>query len=172
MNGLGYAEPASHLPYLLAVVLAQLLRLLVLLLSPVLELRPAITAARASREAFQQTYDTRRAREVLGYSPVWEFDEGLSLAIEASEGLRNPNATVVYTGPFTRDQVSKHCTMEDLWIIVDGKVYDVTAYVGSHPGGDAIGRFAGGDSSEGFHGPQHPSQAAEILEVYYLGELA
>lgn len=51
------------------------------------------------------------------------------------------------------------------------QVYDVTPYLGQHPGGDAILRNAGGDSTEGMHGPQHPSQALEILEQHFIGRL-
>ena len=58
-----------------------------------------------------------------------------------------------------------------MWIIIDGKVYDVTEYVDIHPGGDAILRNAGGDSSVGFHGPQHPSSAVDILSKYHIGEI-
>lgn len=51
------------------------------------------------------------------------------------------------------------------------QVYDVTPYLGRHPGGDAMLRPAGGDATEGFYGPQHPVQAKEILDRYYIGML-
>lgn len=51
------------------------------------------------------------------------------------------------------------------------QVYDVTPYLGQHPGGDAILRNAGGDSTKGMHGPQHPAQAMEILEQHFIGLL-
>lgn len=47
----------------------------------------------------------------------------------------------------------------------------MTEYVDQHPGGDAILRNAGGDSSEGMSGPQHPKQAMEILEQHFIGLL-
>lgn len=50
-------------------------------------------------------------------------------------------------------------------------MYDVTPYLGQHPGGDAILRNAGGDSTDGMHGPQHPPQAMEILEQHFVGLL-
>ena len=60
----------------------------------------------------------------------------------------------------------------DLWVIIKGKVYDVTSYVDEHPGGDAILRNAGRDSTEGFYGPQHPSRVFQILDDFLVGSLA
>ncbi|KAL5682497.1 hypothetical protein ACJX0J_008882, partial [Zea mays] len=53
---------------------------------------------------------------------------------------------------FTTEEISKHSTRKDCWIIIKDKVYDVTPYVEEHPGGDAILNNAGGDSTEGFFG--------------------
>lgn len=35
---------------------------------------------------------------------------------------------------FTREEVSRHATEDDLWIIIDGAVYDVSEFVDLHPG--------------------------------------
>ena len=45
---------------------------------------------------------------------------------------------------------------QDLWIIIDGKVYDVTDYIEEHPGGASILNNAGGDSTIGFKKDHHP----------------
>lgn len=41
-------------------------------------------------------------------------------------------------------------------------MYDVTDYVYTHPGGDAILKNAGGDATTGFHGDQHPSSVMQL----------
>ena len=75
------------------------------------------------------------------------------------------------SGPFTLNEVAKHNKEDDCWIIVDGKVYDVTDYVADHPGGDSILNHAGGDSSAGVHGPQHPASMWDVLQLYHIGEM-
>uniref|UniRef100_A0A7S0QX03 Cytochrome b5 heme-binding domain-containing protein n=1 Tax=Pyramimonas obovata TaxID=1411642 RepID=A0A7S0QX03_9CHLO len=72
---------------------------------------------------------------------------------------------------FTREDVAKHNTREDCWIILKDKVYDITSYVDDHPGADAILNNAGGDSTEGFHGPQHPERVFHMIDDYLIGDL-
>ncbi|GMH32597.1 hypothetical protein BSKO_00431 [Bryopsis sp. KO-2023] len=78
---------------------------------------------------------------------------------------------------FTREEVAKHNKLDDLWVILklettnEYKVYDLTEYVDEHPGGDAIGNNAGKDATEGFHGPQHPPRAFELIGEYCIGRL-
>lgn len=41
-------------------------------------------------------------------------------------------------------EVAKHNSKESCWIIINGNAYDVTEFVGIHPGGSAtILRYAG-----------------------------
>lgn len=67
---------------------------------------------------------------------------------------------------FSADEVAKHDTADDLWLILDGKVYDFTAYYRLHPGGEAILRNAGKDSTEGFNGNQHPVRVHDMVSIY------
>jgi hypothetical protein len=39
------------------------------------------------------------------------------------------------------------------------------------PGGEAILRNAGGESTDGFFGPQHPRSVFEIIEDFCIGRL-
>lgn len=51
------------------------------------------------------------------------------------------------------------------------QVYDVSSYVDEHPGGLAILKNAGGDATEGFHGPQHPPRVFDIIDDFLIGHL-
>ena len=73
---------------------------------------------------------------------------------------------------YTRADVAQHNGQKDIWIVVKGKVYDVTPYVEEHPGGLAILRNAGGDATGGFHGPQHPPRVFDIIDDFLIGKLS
>jgi len=76
------------------------------------------------------------------------------------------------TRKISAEEVRKHNSVDDLWIIIDKKVYDVTEYAEEHPGGvAAIAKNAGGDASKGFRGPQHPSRVFDIVDDYMIGVL-
>lgn len=73
----------------------------------------------------------------------------------------------------TMEEVAKHNSEEDCWIVVKNKVYDVNEYIksGVHPGGNAsITMNAGEDTTEDFEAV-HSDKAWKQLEPYYIGEL-
>lgn len=74
----------------------------------------------------------------------------------------------------TAEVVSEYSVAESCWTIIQGNVYDITAYVPRHPGGVAnIVQACGTDGTELFEGVgEHQSGGARgILEEYYLGPL-
>ncbi|KAH7086667.1 Flavocytochrome c [Auriculariales sp. MPI-PUGE-AT-0066] len=53
---------------------------------------------------------------------------------------------------FTMDEVAKHNKKDDIWVVVDGEVLDVTKFLPDHPGGEkAILLYAGRDATEEFN---------------------
>ncbi|KAH9062410.1 Flavocytochrome c [Lactarius vividus] len=55
-------------------------------------------------------------------------------------------------GSYTIDEVAKHNKKDDIWVVVDGQVLDVTKFLPDHPGGEkAILLYAGRDATEEFN---------------------
>ena len=76
------------------------------------------------------------------------------------------------SGSYTAAEVAKHASKDDVWVVIKGKVYDLTEFVDEHPGGvESIMKRAGADATEGFFGPQHPSRVHDMVEEYLIGEL-
>lgn len=73
-------------------------------------------------------------------------------------------------------EIQKHNKVDNAWIVIDGKVYNVSSYIASHPGGDSILKNVGGDATEGFHNqPAHrvvKNHIASLLQKFYVGLLA
>ncbi|KAJ5677321.1 uncharacterized protein N7477_002954 [Penicillium maclennaniae] len=73
-------------------------------------------------------------------------------------------------GEYTSEEVGKHKTKNDLWIVIHGKVYNVTEYVRDHPGGaDVLCDVAGTDATEAYEDVGHSEDADEILKTYLIG---
>ncbi|KAN0030320.1 hypothetical protein ACTA71_010082 [Dictyostelium dimigraforme] len=70
---------------------------------------------------------------------------------------------------FTIQEVSRHNTREDCWIIINEKVYNVSSYVSSHPGGDMILQNAGGESTTLFKRAPMTSYAHIIMKDFHIG---
>lgn len=73
---------------------------------------------------------------------------------------------------FTEEEVAKHNTSGDLWLIINGKVYDFTDYFLLHPGGEAILRNAGKDSTVGFSKSHHPARVWDMVRSIFKPMLA
>ncbi|WPH04326.1 Hypothetical protein R9X50_00721500 [Acrodontium crateriforme] len=57
---------------------------------------------------------------------------------------------------FTFDEIQQHRSAESTWVVLYGKVYDVTSFLPSHPGGTkVILELAGSDATEEYD-PIHP----------------
>lgn len=67
--------------------------------------------------------------------------------------------------------VRKHNKEEDVWIVVNNKVYDCTEYLDLHPGGaDSILINAGEDATEDFVAI-HSTKATKMLDKFFIGDL-
>ncbi|KAG8407754.1 hypothetical protein J3459_018385 [Metarhizium acridum] len=73
-------------------------------------------------------------------------------------------------GEYTVADVAGHKTRDDLWVIIHGKVLDVTKYVRDHPGGaDVLLDVAGNDATVAYDEVGHSEDADELLKAYVVG---
>jgi len=72
-------------------------------------------------------------------------------------------------------EVSRHNVPSNLWVASRGKVFDVTRFVGRHPGGsDVLVEHAGSDVTDvmaAMEPHRHSKCAYDLLDEYYIGDL-
>lgn len=76
---------------------------------------------------------------------------------------------------FTLEDVEKHNSEKDCWIILDNKVYDVTSVLDWHPGGkSAIMAYAGKATAQATadYDAIHDSYAREKTQEVLIGRLS
>ncbi|OUC45673.1 cytochrome b5-like Heme/Steroid binding domain protein [Trichinella nativa] len=72
----------------------------------------------------------------------------------------------------TTEMLRKHSTLDDLWIAIQGKVYNVTPYVDFHPGGAEILLQAAGSDGTALFNKHHPwVNFDSILKNCFVGYL-
>eukprot|EP00756_Hemistasia_phaeocysticola_P004385 Hpha_TRINITY_DN12783_c0_g3::TRINITY_DN12783_c0_g3_i1::g.114466::m.114466 len=74
---------------------------------------------------------------------------------------------------YSWEEVAKHNKRNDCWIVLHGKVLDVTKWLEEHPGGaDIILDAAGTDATKVFHnhmGGDHTDEAQALTKKYIIG---
>nr|XP_033798254.1 cytochrome b5 isoform X1 [Geotrypetes seraphini] len=86
-----------------------------------------------------------------------------------SDGARALDPQVTY---HRLEEVRKRNTAAETWLVLHGRVYDVTRFVQEHPGGEEVlFEQAGGDATESFEDVGHSLDAREMLKQYYIGDV-
>lgn len=104
---------------------------------------------------------------------------GANLASSTLSGGGSSNGSTVV---LNMQEISKHNTVGDCWMLIEGKVYNITSYFGSHPGGSsAMAPSCGKDATAAYstkdpyatsaQGAAHSSRAVGLLASYYIGDL-
>jgi len=89
----------------------------------------------------------------------------------AASATPTPSAT---TAGYTMAQVTANNSAKSCWAVIEGSVYNLTAWINSHPGGSgAILSLCGTEATSSFKGKHgNQSRPAEQLSGYLLGVLA
>ncbi|NXR64971.1 CYB5B protein, partial [Rhadina sibilatrix] len=70
------------------------------------------------------------------------------------------------------EEVAKRNSSREAWLVIHGRVYDVTRFLEEHPGGEEVLlEQAGRDATESFEDVGHSTDAREMLKQYYIGEV-
>ena len=122
-----------------------------------------------------------------GASTVNMFEGGTLCVEEGLELVLTPyhnDVPQLITSPpisnepvYTSEEVMKHHSSDDLWMIVDGGVYDLTNFAqgerGGHPGGaEILVTYAGADGTAEFDFINHSKFAHRLLSRYRIGKLS
>ncbi|KFY76143.1 hypothetical protein V499_04073 [Pseudogymnoascus sp. VKM F-103] len=69
-------------------------------------------------------------------------------------------------------EVAKHAARKDTFLVIHDKIYDTTAFLDEHPGGEEVLLEVGGqDATEAFEDVGHSDEAREILKGLLIGTL-
>jgi flavocytochrome c len=81
-----------------------------------------------------------------------------------------PKAAAPATKKFTKEEIAKHNTQKDCWVVVDKVVYDLTEFLPDHPGGiKAPLIYAGKDATEEFNMLHKPEILTKYATQYIVG---
>ncbi|KAL8984727.1 MAG: hypothetical protein Q9205_001376 [Flavoplaca limonia] len=76
------------------------------------------------------------------------------------------------TQEMTFSDVADHNSKKDLFLVIHDKVYDATAFVDEHPGGEEVLLDVGGqDATEAFEDVGHSDEARQLLDGMEKGKL-
>lgn len=74
-------------------------------------------------------------------------------------------------------EIAKHNSKDDCWLLIENKVYNVSDFISSHPGGQSILQGCGKEATELFStrpmgsGTPHSQNAVLRLQKYFIGNL-
>lgn len=109
---------------------------------------------------------------LAAFAAFWAFVAAvLTLSALVPERAVGPAARSI-----TLAQVAEHAGAESCWLAIEGRVYDVTAYLASHPAPPAVLlAWCGREATEGMrtkgYGRDHSAAAWASLETMYIGDL-
>merc|ERR550537_748896 len=93
-------------------------------------------------------------------------------AVAAAPAAGAAPAAAPAGGGISLEEVAKHTTKTDCWVVVDGKVLNVTKFLPDHPGGElAILTFAGKDATAEFNMIHPPDVIGKYAPDAVIGKL-
>ena len=107
-------------------------------------------------------------------SGIGEELEPDELELEQLESDGEDESTDPETGLrlISLDEVRDHCTLEDGWMVLYDRVYQVSQLLRLHPGGEEVmAEYLGYDATIAFQGVGHSKAASRMLQPNLIGIL-
>jgi len=104
----------------------------------------------------------------------WDFrsrSAAMTARREVMGNLWMPKVSLNGERKVRRAEVSQHNTFEDCWVIIRGKVYDISEWKYHHPGGPFVARMHAGKDATGEFGDFHSKMAERHMAHFCVGEL-
>jgi fatty acid desaturase len=101
-------------------------------------------------------------------------DRGKTLLVPLipEKPTKNKAAKTKALKKYTMKQVAEKSTREELWVSIDGRVYDLTKFVDRHPGGPlVIENMAGKDCTDAFMNYHQARVSKTMLPPFLVGEV-
>ncbi|MFA6466584.1 MAG: cytochrome b5-like heme/steroid binding domain-containing protein [Patescibacteria group bacterium] len=108
---------------------------------------------------------------------LFKDDDAITKNLNNTNQLENTNDSGTITKSTLALELSNHNNQNDCWLLISNKIYNVTEYIYSHPGGaNEITKYCGQDATRAFatmdktRPKDHSNTAYSLLEKYYIGE--
>ena len=102
---------------------------------------------------------------------IWREEKGKSVYVQkfyAPRGTQNKS----FRKDLTMEEVSKHNTVEDCWVVIESHVYDISKFVPLHPGGWLnLENMAGKDCTDAFANYHPATVYRTLLPAFYVGDV-
>ena len=119
-------------------------------------------------------YDARKIGTALPSKRLgpWDFRRAAKADYAGiARKLWTPDTPPKAPRPVTRQEVALHNRRDDCWVIVAGKVYDITEWAPHHPGGAGIARMYAGKEATAEFGDYHSAEAVAHMAHFCVGDL-
>ncbi|MFP6680979.1 MAG: cytochrome b5 domain-containing protein [Gammaproteobacteria bacterium] len=129
-----------------------------------------------SNDDWIYAFDAREVGDKLPQKKLgpWDFRSRSAALTARREVMRNlwlPSISLNGNREVTRAEVSEHNTFEDCWVIIRGKVYDISEWKDHHPGGPFVARMHAGKDATAEFGDYHSKMAERHMEHFCVGVL-
>jgi cytochrome b involved in lipid metabolism len=110
---------------------------------------------------------------VLGAGGFFLYEQKVEKDLNDFVATTENQVTVASTSTYTMSDVSLHANKSDCWMVIENSVYNVTAFVDKHPGGEVILEGCGKDATSYFKGVrEHVKPLVQaILAKLKIGEI-